>query len=735
MAKYIFYLLISIFMLSRSLRSKANDNDDRKEYIVYMGSLPDDVVYSPTANHISLLQGVLDQGSTVEKSLITSYRRSFNGFAAKLTDTERQRLAEVKGVVSIFPNRNFKVQTTRSWDFIGLHQKTERNPTVESDIIIGVLDTGIWPESDSFNDEGFGSPPKKWKGACIGGDKFKCNNKIIGARYYLSELSTVATARDFIGHGTHTASIAAGNNVKNVSFFGIAQGTARGAVPSARIAVYKVCEVVCSEINVLSGFDDAIADGVDIISVSLGGSVQGAYDADAITIGSFHGLSKGVLTINSAGNDGITAGTVSSPAPWTMTVAASSIDRHIVDKVVLGNGQILLGNSVNSFTLNGTSFPMIYGKDAGHHDCDIENSRNCLSTCINKTAVNGKILLCDLIPPASDALGGVFAAVGPRIGLNEISFVEPVPVAAVNFANYSAAQAYFNSTKNPRATILKSESITDSDAPHIPNFSSRGPNFITPDILKPDVTAPGIDILAAYSPVVSPSVLPTDQRRVKYNILSGTSMSCPHVAGAAAYVKTFHPNWSPSAIKSSLMTTAWVMNTNQSSDGEFGYGAGHIDPVKALDPGLVYETSKDDYIKFLCGIGFGSSRLRLITGDNSTCPKITNFEPKDLNYPTLAHEVVQTNGSFTVEFQRRVKNVGLPNANYKVKVNSNPRLDIEVVPGVLSFKSMNEEKSFNVTVKGEALPIRTMLSSSIVWSDSIHSVRSPVVIFNSLFTD
>lgn len=182
-----------------------------------------------------------------------------------------------------------------------------------------------------------------------------------------------------------------------------------------------------------------------------------------------------------------------------------------------------------------------------------------------------------------------------------------------------------------------------------------------------------------------------------------------------------------------LLAVAWVMNATQSSDVEFGYGVGHINPVEAIDPGLVYETFEDDYINFLCGNLYEEVRIKLIIGDNSTtCPKVFP-KTKDLNYPSFAYKVNQS-GSFTVEFQRRVKNVGLANSIYKAKVIPNPKLNIKVVPEVLSFKSLNEDKDFSVTVKGGPLAFGDILSSSIVWSDGIHNVRSPVVIYsNSLF--
>uniref|UniRef100_A0A803LX52 Peptidase S8/S53 domain-containing protein n=1 Tax=Chenopodium quinoa TaxID=63459 RepID=A0A803LX52_CHEQI len=213
----------------------------------------------------------------------------------------------MKEVVSVFLSRTLELKTTRSWNFMGLSENVvvPRNLTSESDLILGSIDTGIWPESPSFRDDGFGPPPNKWKGACKGGINFTCNNKLIGA-------SSVSfdSARDENGHGSHTASTAAGRHVDHASFYGLAEGIARGAVPSARIAAYRVCgNNRCQDSDILGGFDEAIADG------------------------------KGILTVQAAGNDGNQSSTVSSVAPWLFSVAASYTDRRIRDKVVLGNGK------------------------------------------------------------------------------------------------------------------------------------------------------------------------------------------------------------------------------------------------------------------------------------------------------------------------------------------------------------------------------------------------------------
>ncbi|KAK8544355.1 hypothetical protein V6N13_056137 [Hibiscus sabdariffa] len=677
-------------------------------YIAYMGSLSDGD-YIPTSHHFSLLQALFKQ-SSVEDYLIRSYRRSFNGFAAKLTDEEAKKLASFKGVVSVFPNKVYHLQTTRSWDFMGFNQTVKRNATAESNVIIGVIDSGVWPESDSFSDEGFGPPPLKWKGSCKGGQNFTCNNKLIGARFYVKDEVT-ESARDIVGHGSHTASTAAGNHVGNASFYGLAEGTARGGVPSARIAAYKVCsDVGCTTEAILAGFDDAIADGVDLLTVSLGSEGSSEFYMDPVAIGAFHAAEKGILVLQSAGNSGTNGlQTVTSVAPWILSVAASTTDRYFIDKVVLGNGKTLTGLSVNSFSLNGTKVPLVYGQQASA-GCSQSAARACMRGCLDRSLVKNKIVVCDDTRQALSATHSA-GALGSIVqtSLQNTSFVVPLPASALRTDDYESLLSYLNSTKQPVAEILKSETIQDSWAP-------------------PDISAPGVDILAAYSPVVSPSSTATDERRVKYNVLSGTSMACPHVAAVAAYVKTFHPDWSPSAIKSALITTASSMDPSKNPDGEFSYGSGHVNPVNAINPGLVYDNAEGDNIRFLCSIGYSENIIGYISGTNSSCPKNSSKTlPRDFNYPTLT-ALVKAGGSFTVNFQRTVTNVGVATSTYNATISSSPKLEVTVIPQVLSFKTLWEKKSYNVTIKGKALAEMSIASASLTWSDSIHNVRSPIVI-------
>ncbi|KAF7833336.1 subtilisin-like protease SBT4.3 [Senna tora] len=719
----------------------SGDGDDRKTYIIYMGSLPKvspSSSYSPTSHHLSILKQVIYSGGNktdATSSLIQSYKRSFNGFAAKLTSDQRDKIAQIEGVVSVFESITLHTQTTRSWDFMGFLENvtaTKRNSSAaESEVIVGVIDTGIWPESESFSDENFGDVPKKWRGTCSGGKNFTCNKKIIGARYYGNRDS----ARDLNGHGTHTASIAAGNIVHNASFYGVGQGTARGGAPSARIATYAACTSdECYAADILAAFDDAISDGVTILSVSLGTFVPIDFSRDSISIGAFHAMERGILTVQSAGNDGPDPARVTSIAPWILTVAATSTDRRFVDKLVLGNGHTIIGNSINSFASNGSKFP-IATINGDSYECDRITSGYCL--CFDVDLVKGKIVLCpelmryyraDLVKG-----GGIVGVIALTDEESDMWFdVVRQPSLAISSKDYDIVKFYVNSTNDPTTEILMSEAINqDVTAPKVTKFSSQGPNGKVPEILKPDISAPGLKILASYSPIGFGAQDFKEQGYMRYNILSGTSMSCPHVSGIAAYLKSLHPNWSPAAIKSAILTTAKPMEKSSfaQSVGEFEYGFGHLNPVQAGDPGLVYDISKEDYLEMLCNLGFNASKIERISGENYTCPTTSQRDlVKNLNYPSLG-AVVEVMKPFKVVFNRTVTNVGFANSTYKASVSLNSKVNITVEPEILSFKTLNEKKSFVVTVVGEGIiSNKTAISSSLVWSDGTHNVRSPIVI-------
>ncbi|KAF6161081.1 hypothetical protein GIB67_007722 [Kingdonia uniflora] len=700
-------------------------------YVVYMGDRPKDEV-SASSYHMSMLEEAVDSGAA--EAMVYSYKRSFNGFAAKLTEEEMQKIAGMEGVVSVFLSKQNQLHTTRSWDFTGFPQTVKRT-TVESSTIVGMFDTGVWPEADSFDDKGFGPSPSKWKGSCQSSSNFTCNNKIIGARYYRSGGAVPATdfgsPRDSEGHGTHTASTAAGLEVTDASLLGLGLGTARGGVPSARLAIYKICwSDGCYDADLLAAFDDAIADGVDIISLSVGGSFPSDYFEDSIAIGAFHAMKNGILTSNSAGNSGPFAGSVSNYSPWSLTVAASTIDREFVAKVQLGNGKVYEGTAINTFTLNKTSYPMIYGGDAPNiaKGFDGSISRYCSEESLDTSKVTGKIVFCDEISSGSGSLlAGAVGTVMQDSGFEDVAFSFPLSATHLSLEDGSTVYTYLNTTSNATANILKSNEVNDTLAPFVVSFSSRGPNPITSDILKPDLTAPGVDILAAWPPISSVSGSELDTRSVKYNIISGTSMSCPHATGAAAYVKTFHPSWSPAAIKSALMTTANPMSTATNTDAEFAFGAGHINPVKAVVPGLIYDAGEADYVKMLCGSGYSTKNLRLVTGDASACSKVNNGTVWDLNYPSFALTLYKE-GSFSATYHRTVTNVGSPGSVYKATINSPSGIKIKAIPSVLSFKTLGQKLSFALTVAGSIGNSASLISSTLIWDDGVYQVRSPIVV-------
>ncbi|KAK7276330.1 hypothetical protein RIF29_17469 [Crotalaria pallida] len=709
--------------------------NDLKTYIVYSGNSVTD-----EASSLSLYKNMLQQvsdSSDVPKTVMHHYKRSFSGFVAKLTEEEADRMAELDGVVSVFPNEKKQLHTTKSWDFIGFTQQVQKSIT-ESNVIIGVIDSGIWPESDSFNDKGFSPPPpSKWKGTCQSSN-FTCNNKIIGAKYYRAagdesfSKEDIKSPRDSDGHGTHTASTAAGNPVSMASMFGFGQGTARGGATSARIAVYKVCWYDgCYDADILAAFDDAIADGVDILSVSLGSDSDDNYFRDVMSIGSFHAMRNGILTVFSAGNSGPTPASVENFSPWSISVAASTINRKFVTKVELGNNGTYEGVSINTFDLKGELYPIIYGGDAPNTKAGADESvsRFCYAGTLDPKLVKGKIVLCEgrrtqgLGPWSAGAVG--FLTQGQTSRDNIFSF--PLPGSYLDLKDGANIYDYIRSTRTPTATIFKSDELNDTLAPLVASFSSRGPNIVTPEVLKPDLIAPGVDIIASWSPISSISGFFNDKRISKFNIISGTSMACPHVSGAAGYIKSLHPTWSPAAIRSALMTTAKKLSPLTDRDAEFGYGAGQIDPAKAANPGLVYDADENDYVRFLCGQGYSSRTLRLITGDKSSCSKTNYGTARDLNYPSFALQVPRSEPNVGGSFNRTVTNVGLPRSTYKAIVTAPPGLRIQVNPSVLSFTSLGQKQTFVLTVDGTiAQPI---VSASLVWDDGKFQVRSPIIVF------
>ncbi|BFG33367.1 hypothetical protein CerSpe_196410 [Prunus speciosa] len=757
------YLALSLYFIHSSSTPHV--------YIVYLGhSLNVHDPHLASKHHLQLLSKVFASEEDVRQSMLYSYKHSFSGFSAKLNSSQATTLAKMEEVISVFRSKTLRLHTTRSWDFLGLTLSSSSSTSTAGtplqlaygeDIIVGIFDTGIWPESDSFREEPRMRPiPSTWKGRCVKGEMFEpakaCNRKLIGARYYLrgfeeeyGPLNTSGnpeyrSARDFLGHGTHTASTAVGSIVKNnASFFGLGQGTARGGAPRARLAVYKVCwgkdyDGKCSEADILAGFDDALHDRVHVISASFGSKppLLPLFVSEA-AIGSFHAMQLGVTVVFSAGNEGPDPSQVTNVAPWGICVAASSVDRMFPTRITLDNKLSVMGESfiitpIKAKLADATTY-FVNGV------CSPEN-------WIQSKFAVGRVILC-------------FSSIGPyeideaeeaakKANASALIFVEAmtrqvavdiIPSVHVNLEQGTKIKHYL--AQSPTKPVVQIESsktvIGKSPAPRVAYFSSRGPSSITPDILKPDISAPGVNILAAWPPQTSPTLTLDDKRSVSWNFQSGTSMSCPHVSGVVALIKSAHPTWSPAAIRSAIVTTAYTRDTSFDSivaDGSMkasdplDFGAGHIDPVKAMDPGLVYDMKTSDYIMFLCNIGYTGDQISQIvlcpSGIDTSCPQVPQSHV-NLNYPSITFSNLQS----TVTIKRSVRNVGKnKNVIYFCTISEPDGVEVVIWPRVLIFSWFKVESTYYVTLKPKKESQGRYDFGEIVWSDGLHKVRSPLVV-------
>ncbi|XP_014497261.2 subtilisin-like protease Glyma18g48580 [Vigna radiata var. radiata] len=780
MSGSIFYLhlLLSSFVIFTLLLNAVHAS--KKCYIVYLGAHshgpnPSSLdLETATHSHYDLLGSILGSHEKAKEAIIYSYNKHINGFAAALEEKEAAYITKNPNVVSVFLSKEHKLHTTRSWEFLGL-QRNGINSAWQrgrfgENTIIGNIDTGVWPESKSFTDRGLGPVPAKWRGGNVcqirGSNKVPCNRKLIGARFFNKAYEAFngqlprsqQTARDFVGHGTHTLSTAGGNFVGGASVFGNGNGTAKGGSPRARVAAYKACwsltdAASCFGADVLAAIDQAISDGVDIISVSVGGRTSLSAEeifTDEVSIGAFHALVKNILVVASAGNDGPTPGTVINVAPWLFTIAASTLDRDFSSTLTFGNNQQITGASLFVNIPPNQSFSLILATDAKFPNVTNRDAQLCKAGTLDPRKVNGKIVSCiregkiKSVAEGNEALsaGASGMILGNQKQNGNTLLAEPHVLSTVTYPpDHLVTKPGFlisatDDTINSNTTIRVSSARTllgRKPAPVMASFSSRGPNKIQPSILKPDVTAPGVNILASYSLFASASNLPSDTRRgFPFNVMQGTSMSCPHVAGIAGLIKTLHPDWSPAAIKSAIMTTASTRdNTNRTIRdafdkklaNPFAYGSGHVQPNSAIDPGLVYDLSLVDYLNFLCASGYDQELISALNFNKrficSGSHSIT-----DLNYPSIT---LPNLGLKAVTVTRTITNVGPPSTYFaKAQLHG---YTIVVVPNSLTFTKIGEKKTFRVVVQSTSGTKRGNYNfGELLWTNGKHNVRSPITV-------
>jgi hypothetical protein len=689
------------------------------------------------------------------------YSYSFNGFAARLTAAEANKLAADKDVLAVTPDAIHEVDTSSTPAFLGLSDpgglwdQLGGVGHAGEDIVIGVVDSGIWPQALSFADrvDANGVPSATgrkvyqnlpgWHGKCTPGEQFtarNCNQKLIGARYYNASFGGNAgidatrpwefnSPRDYNGHGTHTSSTAGGNNGVPATGAAAAFGKISGMAPRARIAMYKALwstqdasTASGSTSDLVAAIDQAVADGVDVINYSISGTSTNFLDP--VEVSFLFAADAGIFVAESAGNSGPASSTVAHPGPWTTTVAAGTHNRDGQGSVTLGNGVTYFGASVA--TAVGPA-PLIDSTAAGASGASATAVALCFSTATNggtpaldPALVAGKIVVCDrgsnarvdksLAVQEAGGVGMILLNTSPNSLNADFHFV---PTVHLQSTDRTAVKAYA-ATAGATATINAATIVTNAPAPFTATFSSRGPLVAGGgDLLKPDVIAPGQDILAAVSPAN-----PTGRN---FDLYSGTSMSSPHVAGVAALLMDLHPSWSPMAVKSALMTTGYDVldGPGTSPIVIFRQGAGHVKPNSAADPGLVFDSNILDWLAFLCGTTNGVNP--------DTCTALAglgySFDASNFNGASIA--IGDMAGTQTVT--RRVTNVGSSTATYTPSVAGMTGIGTIVSPRSLTLNP-GQTGTFTVAFTRGDAALNAYVGGQLTWTDGSHNVRIPIVV-------
>jgi Subtilase family/Fibronectin type-III domain/PA domain/Peptidase inhibitor I9 len=748
--------------------------------------------FNVTGANVQAYMAYLDNKATALASaavpnaqIYARYGVALNGFAAQLTDAEVRKLATTPGVVAIMADIAEQIDTSHTPTFLGLTTPVtggwsrldgSGRQIKGEDIIIAHVDTGVWPENPSFSDKVdavtgkpvpyyaagnvvYGPPPAKWVGTCQTGQGFTaamCNNKLIGAQYFNAgwlvarpnpsqwwSMEYVHSPRDADGHGSHTLSTSGGNQgvdalvAGSVSISGVS-----GIAPRARVASYKACYTAtngpgdvnggCFPSDTLAAINKAVADGVDVINYSIGGSRTSFTD---ITQTAFRNAAlAGVVVSASAGNANTFPGnatTVAHISPWLMTVGNSTHDRYTEAVVTLGANGTVQGASFQTAGLSAKT--LIWSRNAGFGAPAAQGSNQALclgaadgvAALLDPAKVAGKIVVCDrgtnaLVNKVTNAktAGALGVIIQNTTAANNttplISAVLPtvhVPVSGFTAVTTEAAA-------NGTAAFGGGIQVAGVVAPVMSNSSSRGPNQADVNILKPDITAPGTDIIAAYAH----RGLTQAQRDAiaggnlaaatpYYEMISGTSMSSPHNAGMAALLRQLNPTWSPWAIKSALMTSATqnVKLANGAADpSPWGYGAGHANPNAALGTTVVYDTTNANHMAYYTGtLPGGSSSLNLASMTRGNAVGTATFTR------TLTNK-----GSVTQTFNATAALAGFA---------------VTVTPSTLTL-TPGQSVSFTVAATPTTAPQNAYVFGNVTWTSATNTLRSPLTVRYTTFS-
>jgi subtilisin family serine protease len=618
-------------------------------------------------------------------------RAVYGGVSATVPANKVGDLLKVDGVVAVQKDELRQPLTDSSAAFIGAtstYGALGGKKNAGAGVIVGVIDTGAWPEHPSFADQGnLNAAPAKADGTprtCDFGDNpltpqtdvFACNNKLIGGAPFLdtylalNEGEDYESARDSGGHGTHTASTAAGNVLASAPVFGVDRGPVQGIAPGAWLSVYKALgEAGGYSSDLAAAIGQAVLDGVDVINYSISGGSSPFTDPAELAF--LDAYAAGVFVSASAGNSGPGSATTDHMSPWVTTVAASTQTREF-------NSTLTIASGSDTLTLKGAS---------------ITGGVTAQTPVVLAESLSGYSALCSAPAPAGAFTGKIVACqrgVNARVakGYNVLQggavgmVLYNATLADIETDNHWLPTVHLADGTQFKAFMTTHSGVTGSftagqkengQADVMAAFSSRGPGGFG---IKPDITGPGVQILAGNSP--TPDTLENGPPGEYFQAIAGTSMSAPHIAGSAVLLKALHPSWSPGQIKSAMMTTAYqdVVKEDQTTPADpFDYGSGRVDLKKAQKPGLTFDES--------------AARMLALGNDPVNA---VHLNLPSVNAPTMPGRLTTV---------RTAKNVTGGNQTYRVHVTSPAGSKITVTPNVFTLGA-GKSKDLTITITSTA---------------------------------
>lgn len=692
-----------------------------------------------------------DAAVSIDASLTATY----NGFIANITGEQAAQLAQNPLVVDIVKDELLQLQEAPATDYLELEAAFNQIGGWDGageGIVVGIVDSGIAPENPFFAGDALSSTPSNdpylsgsdiifnkadggvFTGACVEGVQFDasdCNTKLISAKYYVDGFGAdrigdentatgeFLSARDGSGHGSHTASTSAGNaDVPITSASGQDLGTMSGVAPAAKIAAYKVCwegqdptvttDDGCATTDLVQAIEDATTDGVDVINFSIGGGAASSVYT-AIDRAFFGASAAGVFVAASAGNSGPGSVTADHASPWYATVAASTVP-NFEGTIVLPDAE--LNGASTTVPLDGTPITgeFVYAGDIAAEGADPVEASLCFTGTLDAEAAEGKIVLCDRGQNDRVAKSATVAAAG-GIG----SVLVNVDPGSIDLDDHSVPTVHVDSDVRDQLLAvaatgdveitLKTAEERKAISPQVAGFSSRGPMLAGgSDVIKPDLAAPGVGIIAA-----GPNQADSDATFV---FMSGTSMAAPHVAGLGAAYLSSLPNASPAEVKSVLMTSAVdTLNAAGEPIGDaFTQGQGNVKPVDMFNAGFYFEATTDDYYNYLVGVG------EAVEGDYE------GMDASDLNLPSIGI------GSLVSEQTVTRTATAINPGTYTVDVQAPAGVDVVVEPSTLTFGAAGETQEFTVTLNSDNAELGTWLQGRLTWSNGEQEVRQQIAV-------